>query len=157
MRPSGVENRGRLASPGALRDPTWAHQAASAAVFTAPLLTYAAHPTHILENPCAPLLKSIPAVWDETVVLPVSAIGEVAAFARRRGVWFLAILNGPAARSVKVPLSFLGPGEYRGLLIRDHKNEGAAVRSEATSAPRGDALTIDLSNGGGFSARYERA
>src|SRR5207248_411343 len=29
------------------------------------------------------LMKAIPAAWDETVVLPLSEIGEVAAFARR--------------------------------------------------------------------------
>src|SRR5574341_469328 len=31
-------------------DTTWAHQIASAAIFTSPLLTYAAHPKSILEN-----------------------------------------------------------------------------------------------------------
>lgn len=70
-------------------DTTWAHQTATAAVFTAPLLTFAAHPRNILDNPCLPMIKSVPATWDETIVLPVSEIGEVAAFARRNGnTWF---------------------------------------------------------------------
>jgi alpha-glucosidase len=35
-------------------------------------------------------------VWDETIVLPQSDIGELAAFARRSGRnWFVGVLNGP--------------------------------------------------------------
>src|SRR5262249_42715029 len=127
------------------------------AVFTAPLLTYAAHPRTMLDNPCAPMIKSIPAVWDETVVLPPSEVGELAVFARRRGdTWFLAAVNGPAARTVRVPLSFLGPGEYRAHLVRDRKDGPAAVRVEDAKAQRGDALDLELSSGGGFVGRFSR-
>ena len=138
-------------------DTTWAHQVATAAVFTAPLLTYAAHPKTLLDNPCAPMIRSIPATWDETIVLPVSEIGEIAAFARRRGdTWFLAIVNGPSGRTVRVPLTFLGDREYRALLIRDRKGDPAAVTVEETAARRGDTLAIELSDGGGFIARFSR-
>ena len=138
-------------------DTTWAHQIASAAVFTAPLLTYAANPTNILKNPCAPMIRSIPAVWDETIVLPVSEIGEIAAFARRsKDTWFLAILNGPNARKLSVPLSFLGRGDYRTLLVRDDKNDSAAVQIEEMTKRRRDSLEIEMSNGGGFIARFEK-
>jgi alpha-glucosidase len=136
---------------------TWAHQAASAAVLSAPLLTYAAHPATILANPCADLIKSAPSHWDETVVLPPSEIGEVAVFARRRGkTWFLAVLNGTAARSVKVPLSFLGEGEYRALLVRDSQDGPAAVRKQSLRLKRGDSVAVDLREGGGFLARFRR-
>jgi alpha-glucosidase len=53
-------------------------------------MIYGAHPQHILENPAVELIKTIPTVWDETVVLPPSEIGVVAIFARRRGdSWFV--------------------------------------------------------------------
>ena len=51
-------------------DTTWAHQIATAAVFDEPLLTYGAHPTNLLANPAVEMIKSIPPVWDETIVLP---------------------------------------------------------------------------------------
>jgi alpha-glucosidase len=138
-------------------DTTWAHQVATAAAFTSPLLTYAANPKTILDNPCAPIIKSIPSVWDETVVLPPSEIGEVAVFARRSGdTWFLAVVNGPEARSIKVPLSFLGNGEYAGLLARDTRDDPAAVQIDKISARRGEVLTIDMSKGGGFIARFTK-
>jgi alpha-glucosidase len=121
------------------------------------LLTYAANPTNILRNPCREMIKSIPSVWDETIVLPPSEIGEVAVFARRKGhTWFLALMNGTAAKNVKIPLSFLGEGEYRALLVRDDRENTAAVTIENTTLKRGDALAIELREGGGFSARFTR-
>lgn len=138
-------------------DTTWAHQIATAAVFTEPLLTYGANPTNLLNNPALPMIKSIPAVWDETIVLPVSEIGEVAAFARRSGdKWFLAILNGPESRKISVPLSFLGRGDYKTLIVRDDKSDSAAVQIENTKKRRGDSLEIELSSGGGFIARLTK-
>jgi alpha-glucosidase len=138
-------------------DTTAAHQVASAVVLGAPLLTYAAHPKKLLDHPCTSMIKSIPATWDETVVLPPSEIGEVAVFARRSGeTWFLALLNGPAARTVRVPLSFLGKGKYSALVVRDREGDAEAVKVEETTARRGDTLAIKLSAGGGFIARFAR-
>jgi len=137
------------------RETSWAHQIATAALFTAPLLVYGAHPQAMLDNPAVDLIKSIPTVWDETRVLPLSEIGEIAAFARRHGKqWFLVIANGPSGRSVEVPLSFLGKGSHAALLVRDEADEPAAVRVEHVTVRRDDSLTIDLRAGGGFVARF---
>ncbi|MCD7962172.1 MAG: glycoside hydrolase family 97 C-terminal domain-containing protein [Rikenellaceae bacterium] len=36
----------------------------------------------------------MPAEWDETIVLPVSKIGEIAAFARKKGSeWYIRIIT----------------------------------------------------------------
>jgi alpha-glucosidase len=138
-------------------DTTVAHQVATAAIFTAPLLTYGAHPKQMLESPCLPMIRSIPATWDETVVLPVSEIGEVAAFARRSGdTWFLAVVNGPQARTIRVPLSFLAPGDHAALVVRDRKDDPTAVDVAETTAKRDDTLAIDLAAGGGHVARYAK-
>ncbi len=136
-------------------DTTWAHQIASAAIFTSPLLVYGAHPRTILQNPALEVIKSIPSVWDETIVLPVSEVGEVAAFARRRGdVWFVAIMNGPTARTVDAPLSFLGTGKYQAVLVRDSAQGAAAVDIQNAAFSRGESLRIDLQAGGGFIGRF---
>ena len=137
-------------------DTTWAHQIATAAVFTEPLLTYGAHPTNILANPAVAMIKSIPAAWDETIVLPPSEIGEIAVFARRSGEkWFLAVLNGPTARNLKVSLSFLRGGAYSAFVVRDDPSEPAAVKIENTNVKPTDSFTMDLAAGGGFIARFE--
>ena len=137
------------------QDSTWAHQIASLAIFASPLLTVAAHPQAVLDNPAVDVIKSIPAVWDETIVLPESKIGELAVFARRTGdMWFLAVMCGPQARTIRVPLSFLGGGRYKASIVLDNKDNAAAVVTEDRTVRQGDTLTIEMINGGGFVGRF---
>ncbi len=148
-----------------IADTTWAHQVANAVILQSPLLVYVAHPAHMLTNPSVDVLKSIPSYWDETVVLPVSEIREVAAFARRSGnTWFLAITNGPTARNVRIDLSsFLrGPQQpggrgvsYLATLLRD-TGEPAALKVEHVTLGASDSLWVDLRSGGGFVAMLKR-
>ena len=42
------------------KNTTWAHQIATAAIFSAPIITYAATPENILANPAVDMIKSIP-------------------------------------------------------------------------------------------------
>jgi alpha-glucosidase len=138
------------------RETSWAHQIATALVFTSPLMIYGAHPQHILDNPARELIKSIPSVWDETIVLPQSEIGELAGFARRSGdVWFVGVLNGLTGKTMRIPLHFLGPRNYRATLIRDRMDEPAAVQMEEVSVNRGETMAIRMRAGGGFVARFE--
>src|SRR5439155_6910695 len=121
------------------RETSWAHQIASAAIVTSPLLVYGAHPASMLANPAAELIKSLPSVWDETHVLPPSEIGQLALFARRSGDrWFVAAMNGPAAKTVQVNLSFLGGRAYQLLLARDNLEEPGAIEIERGLKSRGD-------------------
>ncbi|MHC4565271.1 MAG: glycoside hydrolase family 97 protein [Planctomycetota bacterium] len=139
------------------QDTTWAHQIASLAIFASPLLTVAAHPQSILDNPAVDIIKSIPAVWDETSVLPESRIGELAIFARRTGeTWFLAIMCGPEGKTIKVPLSFLGVGWHDAALVCDDRQKDAAVVMRNRRVRRGDVMTVEMNNGGGFVARFSR-
>jgi alpha-glucosidase len=137
------------------KETSWAHQIASAAIFTSPLLVYGAHPKNILANPAVEIIKSIPSTWDETIALPACEIGELAAFARRSGAtWFLALMNGSTARTVKISLAFLGAGKRQATLARDRKDEAAALTIENISVSRNDSLTIELRAGGGFIGRF---
>jgi len=138
-------------------DTTWTHQIASMVIFASPLLTVAAHPQSILDNPAADVIKSIPAVWDQTIVLPDSAIGELAVFARRTSqTWFLAVMCGPQAMTIHVPLSFLGDGQYKASLVRDNKEKADAVVLENMSVKSSDTLTIEMTHGGGFVGRFSK-
>lgn len=138
-------------------DSTWAHQIASLATFHSPILTIAAHPQAVLDNPAADMIKSIPAVWDETIVLPDSRIGELSVFARRKGeTWMLAVMAAGSERTIKVPLTFLPVGEYQASLVRDDKANDAAVVVENHTAGRSDTLTIELRRGGGFVGRFQK-
>ena len=139
------------------KETSWAHQIATAAGFNSPMLIYAAHPKTILENPAVELIKSIPSTWDETIVLAQSEIGELAAFARRKASdWFVVVINGPTARSITVPLGFLGKGKYQALLVSDRTDEAAAVKIDRIELTTRDQLTINLRDAGGFVGRFSR-
>jgi len=139
------------------RNSSWAHQIASMAVFSSPLLTIAAHPDSILRNPAVEVIKGIPSVWDETIVLPSSRIGELVVYARRSGTaWYLALMNGGAAQTVSVPLGFLGQGVYKGELVRDDPGNSGAVKTETLDLRGNSELKIDLIDGGGFIGRFSK-
>src|SRR6185312_435748 len=138
------------------KNTTWAHQIASAAILSAPMLTYAANPDTLLANPAVEIIKSIPASWDETIVLPPSEIGELAVYARRKGeTWFLAVMNGVRARKIKLSLDFL-KGKYRALMAKDEVSNPAAVVMNQTTYSGKDSLALDLVSGGGFIAKFSK-
>ena len=139
-----------------LADTTWPHQIANAILLQAPLLVFAAHPANILGNPAVEVIKSIPSTWDETIALPASQIGDVAAFARRKGdEWFLAVNNGPVGKTVRVDLAFLGQGSYSATLLRDQP-EADDIKIEHATMRSSDALYIKMRSGGGFVGRFMR-
>jgi alpha-glucosidase len=139
------------------KNTTWTHQIASAAILHAPLLTYAANPDTILMNPAVEIIKKIPAVWDETIVLPASEIGEVAAFARRKGNdWFIAVMNGVKPGKLTIPLSFLKAGSYKASLVKDDPKDSASLTVTTGSYSSKDVMVVDLIPGGGFVAVFSK-
>jgi len=139
------------------RNTSVAHQIASLVVFASPLLTIAANPQSILSNPAVDVIKSVPSLWDETIVLPDSKVGELSVFARRAGnTWYLAVMCGPQARNIRVPLSFLGNGQYKATLVRDDNADDTLVKVKNLSQQRNDSLTIEMRAGGGFLARFSK-
>ena len=82
-------------------------------------------------------------------------IGELAAFARRSGsTWFLVVLNGTTAKTLRIPLGFLGLRGYEALLARDDPSDAASVKIEKTRAAARDVLVVELRAGGGFIGRF---
>mgnify|MGYP000037903484 CR=1 FL=1 len=135
-------------------DTSWAHQIGTAIVFTSPLLVYGSHPQALLDNPAVEIIKDIPSVWDETVVLPISNIGNVAAFARRKGEdWYLAVLNGPESKNLQLPLSFLGDGMYRATIGKDAQKHDA-IKMEKAFVKCKDTLPVQMLSGGGFIVQF---
>lgn len=63
---------------------------------------------------------------------------------------------GPQAKTVRVPLSFLGNGAHKAKLVRDDSADGATVRIEDTSHKQGDSLTLEMHAGGGFVGRFSK-
>jgi len=139
------------------RDTSWSHQIACLATFHSPILTIAAHPQSVLDNPALDVIKSIKPVWDETIVMPGSEIGRLTIFARRSGtMWILAVMSAEQAKTIQVPLAFLGAGEYQAKLVFDDPTDSGAVQVTDTTVQSSDILTIPMLAGGGFIGRFTR-
>ena len=137
---------------------TWAHQIATAIVFTSPALILAAHPSSMLNNPAVEVIKDLRGEWDETRVLPCSEIGELAAFARRKGdTWFLAVINGGGEKTLQLPLDFLEAGSwYDATVLRDKINNAGDIRKERVFSRSLDDIPVTLSAAGGFVVEFKK-
>lgn len=138
------------------RDTTVAHQIATMVVLASPLLTIAANPTSLLASPAVDVIRKIPSTWDETIVLPGSEIGEAAVFARRSGRrWFLAVMCGPAPKTIPVALSFLGSGSHSATVIRDDAPDGSTIKVQTATYRSTDTIPLDLRGGGGLVVSFD--
>jgi alpha-glucosidase len=138
---------------------SWAHHVASMVVFTSPFLCLGADPQSILDNPSKEIIQSIPSVWDETIVLPQSRIGDLVLYARRKGdTWFLAAMNGVnTPKTVTVQLSFLKKGSYQLSLLKDDESkQGNVLPEKKTAVSPKSSITINLNGAGGFVGRFEK-
>jgi alpha-glucosidase len=135
---------------------SWVHQVATAAIYCAPVITYAATPEHILGNPCAEMIRSIPSVWDETIVLPPSEIGELAVYAQRTGrTWFLSVINGLQPKTLSIPLNFLDNGNYGALRLKDDNSALIGVIVVHDNASASQIVTLNLAAGGGYIVKFD--
>ncbi|MBS7566858.1 glycoside hydrolase family 97 catalytic domain-containing protein [Mucilaginibacter sp. Bleaf8] len=133
---------------------TLAHQVATMITFTSPFLCLGVDPGDLLKSEALPFVRTIPSVWDKTVVLPPSAIGEVCVMARRSGTkWFLAVLNNKQAKKISVPLSFLGTKSFSCQPLGD-KVITSRISGKAISGKSN--IAIALNSGDGFVAVFER-
>jgi alpha-glucosidase len=64
------------------RGTTYAQQLTTAMLYNSPLLIWAERPDKYLNSPAVDLIKNMPYVWDEIVVLPQSRIGELVVMAK---------------------------------------------------------------------------
>lgn len=136
---------------------SWCHQIATALVFNSSVIFFGSHPQNILDNPAVDLFKSMPAEWDETIVLPQSEIGEIVAFARRKGnTWYLAVLNGTQERTMQFPLTFLNDGWYEGTVYKDRPGDGASIKKERVFCRNTDSLTGRMRSGGGYIVKFTK-
>jgi alpha-glucosidase len=137
---------------------TFSLQLSTAVLYTSPFLCWADRPEVFLTSQVTDIIRTMPYTWDETVVLPQSKIGVLAAFARRSGdKWYIAAINGDdKERSLEIPLTFLGDGACFGTLIED-KIEGDSpdlVRKDCVEFTKQDTLKVKMKVGGGFVGRF---
>jgi len=140
--------------PDKLGSSHWSHELAQAIIYTSPFLCYSGSPESYLSNPAIDVLKAIPSTWDQTIVLPGSAIGTVAGYARRKGdEWFIGVINGDGERTFPIDLGFLGSGAYRIDQFSDTSERKDGWKRIQNQITRKDKLSPNLLDNGGVVAR----
>ncbi|MEI8037000.1 MAG: glycoside hydrolase family 97 catalytic domain-containing protein [Verrucomicrobiota bacterium] len=137
--------------PADIHGNTYPHELAQAIVFTSPFLCFGGNPKTYLENPAKDLISAIPSTWDQTLVLPGSEPGKLAAFARRRGnQWFVGVLNGADPTTINIPLIFLGTGVWKASGFEDVAGKPDSFKRDERSLTANGSLKADLLPRGGY-------
>lgn len=134
-----------------LKNTSLIFQMAGVVIFTSPFLCWPDNPEAYINSPLLHFVRTVPATWDETRVLPGSAIGDTVIFARRRGdVWYVAALNCRNDKSeIQIDLSQLQLGGSRITTYEDTANHGCTIRY-GLALPETGKLSVILRSGGGF-------
>ena len=140
---------------------TRCHQAACYVVHDSPFTMLSDTPTSYEAEPAyTSFIAQIPDEWDETRVLQ-GEIGKYIVTARRKGdVWYVGGQTNWDARTIHVPLSFLGSGDYTATMLTDgiNANHNAEDCLLAKASHRqGETLPIRMASGGGFVIRFEKS
>ena len=137
---------------------THAMQLASAVILTSPYLCWADHPDNYLASAGIEVIRTMPTVWDETVVMDGSALDKLVVFARRNGKdWYVAGINGYADKKqiYDLNLSFLGKGSYEAFICKDNMQSGSyPIETEERKVKAGNTLKMSMLANGGFVIRF---
>lgn len=135
---------------------TYTHQLALLYLFNSPFQCLAENPVTLLNDPVykpiLPLLRSLPVIWDETIVLKGSEIGKLAAFARRKGnTWYVAVINGTdSAIPFRLDPSFLRNKQgTKASVIRDAAGDKGFLENKIILRA-GTASTFNIPANGGL-------
>jgi alpha-glucosidase len=135
---------------------TRVHQTALFVVFESELQIVADSPAAYDGQKELEFLKAVPASWDETRVLNGVPAKYITVARRRGNEWFIGSITNEDARTLDVPLSFLGSGVYDAEIYADGPNAAADPKDSVAAKRRVDARTVlqlKLAPGGGSAIR----
>jgi len=139
---------------------TRAQQLALFVIYPSPLAVLADAPVAYGDGhggwaPGTEFLREVPTIWDETRGI-AGAFGQWIAVARRRGDrWYVGAITDERARSISLPLSFLGNGSWHVRAWLDGRSPPDLDRRAGTLGPAQN-LVIPLAASGGAVLVFER-
>ncbi|RXG15580.1 glycosyl hydrolase family 97 [Leeuwenhoekiella aestuarii] len=133
---------------GSLRKTTEAFELATGVLYFSPIQHFGLTPNNLVEQPefVLDFLRTVPAVWDETLYIGGEP-GDYSAIARRKDdKWYLAITNGEQKdKTLKLELPMLKNKEVT--LIYDAKDRSAATKT--VKIKKNGTFNIDVLGEGG--------
>jgi alpha-glucosidase len=131
---------------------TRAHELALYVVLESPLMMVSDYPEHYAGQHDFEFVKQVPVTWDEVRVVDGRPMENIT-LARRSGKdWYIGSLTNWDARTVKVPLDFLGEGKYVAEIYADAPDAATEATHTAFSkqpVDRSTVLDIHMVSGGG--------
>jgi alpha-glucosidase len=99
-------------------------------------------------------IKAVPTAWDDTRFVGGTPESHII-LARRKGTrWYLGAMTNEQARSVAIPLTFLGSGTYKATVWQDGAGPNDVERT-TRKVGMGETLAIKMAVGGGATAIFE--
>ena len=135
---------------------TRAHQLAMYVVYEAAIQMVSDDPAYTKIS-LDSISSAVPASWDETTVLN-GVPGEYVTIARRHGKeWYLGSMTNWNARTLDLPLTFLGNGTYRAEIYADAGDADRAPKHISIlkqTVDRSRRLKPQFAPGGGYAVRF---
>jgi alpha-glucosidase len=131
---------------------TRAHELALYVVLESPLMMVSDYPEHYAGQRDFEFIKQVPLTWDEIRVLNGRPMENITVARRSGEDWYVGSITNWDARTVEVPLSFLGEGKYMAEIYADAPDAGMdATHTSFTKQPvdRSTVLDVKMAPGGG--------
>lgn len=144
-------------SPGPFVMGTRVHQLAMLVVYESALQVLCDSPYNYHSSPAGTdFLRTVPTTWDDTRVIN-GEVGKFITVARRSGSdWYVGSMAGTEARTLQIPLSFLGAGKYEAEIWADAYEAADypdRLMKQARTVTTSDTLTANLAPAGGYLVR----
>ncbi len=139
---------------------TRARQLAMPVIYLSPLTVFCDSPANYRGAAGIEFYRSLPTVWDETVVLSAEIAGHVVIARRSGDRWWLAAMNGGEALKIRVPLKFLGAGKWTLRSFADAPESATkpeTVKENFQSVTATETLELSLAPAGGYAALLSSA
>jgi len=133
---------------------TRARQLAMTVIYPSPLLVLCDSPANYRGQSGVEFFRSLPTVWDETVVLNAEVAKSIVIARRAGDRWYLAAMNGDDAAMLDVPLKFLGGKKWDLHEFADQPDEASyeAVLEKQSTVDSKSILHLNLLQAGGYAA-----
>ncbi|RJF86243.1 glycoside hydrolase family 97 protein [Sphingomonas cavernae] len=117
-------------------------------VYESPFVAVSDSPDSYAGQAGLDFISAVPASWDETRAL-AGEIGEHVVIARRKGRdWWIGAMTNEQARTVRLPLDFLGKGRFDATIDEDGESP-TALRRTKRQVGASDVLELKLAGSGG--------
>jgi alpha-glucosidase len=140
---------------------TRAHELAISLLYDSPILCLCDCPEVMLKEDagCLAFYRDLPTVWDESYGVE-GEIGEYFSLLRRKGNnWYYGAITNKDARTLSLPLTFLGEGQFEATIYADTPEtdkDARKINIETKTVSASDTMEIKLSREGGQTIVFKK-